>query len=160
MRRIALLAIVVAVASACTADPYADLRQRSPQPIPGTLAASLLPPGDADPAIDAAAARAGAALPADAEADVALARVHDGLEALETDPAWVFVARGVCIREDKGELVSDARGAVPGDDLACTPATFLLVAIDATTGASLLTITGYDESLTWRPDVETAAPAS
>jgi hypothetical protein len=153
MRRIALLAIVTVVATACTRSPYAELRQRSSQPIPGTLSASLEPPGDDAPRLDPATAIARAPLPADAEVDVALARVRDELEDVSVGPAWVLVARGVCIREDKGELVSDARGAVPGDGLACTPATFLLVAVDASSGESLFTITGYDESLEWRPDV-------
>jgi hypothetical protein len=153
MRPIALLAIVTVMMTACTEAPYADLRQRSSQPIPGTLSASLEPPGDDVPRLDPAAAIARAPLPAGADVDVALARVNDDLEDVSVGPAWVLVARGVCIREDKGELVSDARGAVPGDGLACTPATFLLVAVDASSGESLFTITGYDESLRWRPDV-------
>lgn len=153
MATIALLAIVAMVASACSGEPYAELRQRSSQPIPGTLSASLEPPGEGAPRLDPRAAIAVAPLPPGADTDVALARVRDGLEALDVGPAWVIVARGVCIREDKGELVSDARGAVPGDGLACTPATFLVVAVDATSGESLFTITGYDETLRWRPDV-------
>jgi len=153
MRRIALLAIVSVVATACTEAPYAELRQRSSQPIPGTLSASLEPPGDDAPRLDPATAIAGAPLPPGAAVDIALARVRDDLEDVSVGPAWVLVARGVCIREDKGELVSDARGAIPGDGLACTPATFLLVAIDASSGESLFTVTGYDESLQWRPDV-------
>ena len=153
MRRIAPLAIVAFLATTCTSAPYADLRQRSSQAIPGTLSATLEPPGDVDPVLDPAAARARAPLPPDTEVDVALARVRDELEQVSTDPAWILVARGVCIREDKGELVSDARGDVPGDDLACTQETFLLVAVDAVTGDSLFTITGFDGSLTWRPDV-------
>jgi len=159
MRPIALLAIVTVITTACTEAPYADLRQRSSQPIPGTLSASLEPPGDGAPRLDPAAAIARAPLPAGADVDVALARVSDDLEDVSVGPAWVLVARGVCIREDKGELVSDARGAVPGDDLACTPATFLLVAVDASSGESLFTITGYDESLLWRPDVADAGLA-
>jgi hypothetical protein len=153
MRRVALLAIVATIANACSGAPYEDLRQRSSQPIPGTLSASLEPPGDGAPRLDPQAAIRSAPLPSGADVDVALARVRDGLEGLDVGPAWVIVARGVCIREDKGELVSDARGAVPGDGLACTPATFLVVAVDATSGKSLFTITGYDESLRWRPDV-------
>ncbi len=153
MRPIALFAIVAVMMTACTDVPYAELRQRSSQPIPGTLSASLEPPGDDAPRLDPAAAIARAPLPAGADVDVALARVNDDLEDVSVGPAWVLVARGVCIREDKGELVSDARGAVPGDDLACTSATFLLVAVDAASGESLFTITGYDESLRWQPDV-------
>jgi hypothetical protein len=154
MRRVALLAILGLVVGACSGAPYAELRQRSSQPIPGTLSASLEPPGDADPGLDPARAIERAPLPDGIEVDVTLARVREQLEGVDVGPAWVLVARGVCVREDKGELVSDARGDVPGDDLACTRATFLLVALDASTGAALFTITGYDESLSWRPDVE------
>ena len=153
MRRIALIAVLGLVAAACTGAPFAELSQRSSQAIPGTLSASLEPPGDADPRLDPAAAIGVAPLPDGADVDVSLARVRDELEGIDVGPAWVLVARGVCIREDKGELVSDARGAVPGDDLACTPSTFLVVAVDATSGASLFTISGYDETLMWAPDV-------
>ncbi|HSL11768.1 MAG TPA: hypothetical protein VLA82_10690 [Actinomycetota bacterium] len=153
MRRVALLSMLALLVGACVDAPYAELRQRSSQPIPGTLSASLEPPGEADPRLDPSAAIESAPLPDGADVEIALARVRDAIEGLDVGPAWVLVARGVCIREDKGELVSDARGDVPGDDLACTRSTFLLVAIDAATGASLLTITGYDETLAWRPDV-------
>lgn len=153
MRSIALLSVLALLTVACTDVPYARLRQRSSQPIPGTLSASLEPPGEADPHLDPSAAIERAPLPDGTDVEVSLARVRDELEGLNVGPAWVVVARGVCIREDKGELVSDARGAVPGDGLACTPSTFLVVALDATTGTSLFTITGYDETLTWAPDV-------
>jgi hypothetical protein len=153
MRRIVLLAVLAIVVTACTETPYAELRQRSSQPIPGTLSASLEPPGDVDPQLDPAAAIERAPLPDGADVEISLARVRDELEGVDVGPAWVVVARGLCIREDKGELVSDARGAVPGDDLACTRSTFLVAAVDASSGASLFTITGYDETLTWRPNV-------
>jgi hypothetical protein len=156
MRRIALLAVLGLLAGACGDVPYAELRQRSSQPIPGTLSASLEPPGDAEPRLDPAAAIEHAPLPDGTDVDVTLARVHDELEGSDVGPAWVLVARGVCIREDKGELVSDARGAVPGDGLACTPSTFLVVAVDALSGKSLFTITGYDDTHTWTPDVAAA----
>jgi hypothetical protein len=157
MRSIALLAVAAALMGACTSAPYDELRQRSSQAIPGTLSASLEPPGDVEPRLDPVTAIARAPLPDGTEIEVSLARVHDELEQVSVGPAWVLVARGVCIREDKGELVSDARGAVPGDGLECTRATFLLVALDASTGASLFTITGYDESLSWHPDVADTA---
>jgi hypothetical protein len=163
MRRIAIVAIVAVAgalvfAPACSSVAYPELRQRSSQPIPGTLTATLEPPGDADPGLAPDAAVAEAPLPAGTDVDVAFARVEEGAGGLSVGPAWVAVARGVCIREDKGELVSDARGNDP-NNLDCTRATFLLIALDASTGETLVTITGYDDTLTWTPDVEASDAA-
>jgi hypothetical protein len=160
MRVIAIVAVAAAVvlAPSCSNTAYPELRQRSSQAIPGTLSETLEPPGDADPRLAPDAAVERAPLPAGTDVDVALARVDDGAGGLSVGPAWVAVARGVCIREDKGELVSDARGNDP-NNLECTRATFLLIALDATTGETLVTITGYDATMTWAPDVEAAAGA-
>jgi hypothetical protein len=107
------------------------------------LSATLEPPGDADPELTPDAAVERAPLPAGTDVDLAFAMVEDGAGGVSVGPAWVAVARGVCIREDKGELVSDARGNDP-NNLECTRATFLLIALDASTGETLVTLTGYD----------------
>jgi hypothetical protein len=116
---------------------------------------TLEPAGDVDPAISPDAALDAAGL-RDRGTSMTLAGVRDPLEGITTTPAWVIVARGVCLRDAKGELVSDARGPDPGDGLECTDATFQFVAVDAQDGRTLLSETGYDASLTWTPDV---APA-
>jgi hypothetical protein len=153
MRRVLILAVAAGVALAgCSSPTYPELRLQASQHVPGTLGTVLEPPGDADPALSADEAAARAPLPADAEVEMALAGVVDPYEGVRLGPAWIAVARGVCIREDKGELVSDARGNDP-NDLGCTRATFLLVALDTTTGDTLLATTGYDASLSWAPDV-------
>lgn len=154
MRRAAIVALIAAVAAACsTTPPYPELRQRSSQPIPGTLSATLEPPGDTSPSLAPDEAVERAPLPNGTAVEVTLARVHDGLQGTDIGPAWVAIARGVCIREDKGELVSDARGNDP-NNLECTRSTFLLVALDPATGDTLLTLQGFDPTLAWAPDVE------
>lgn len=159
MRRSAVVAVAAVLTGvllvACSGPSYPELRLRTSQRVPGTLATVLEPPGDADPALTAGDALSRAPLPADADVEIALARVEDEIEGVSIGPAWVAIARGVCIREDKGELVSDARGNDP-NDLGCTPATFLMLALDTTTGDTLLATTGYDATLSWGPDV--AAP--
>jgi hypothetical protein len=162
MRRVAIVAVAAAMvlaASCSTTATYPELRQQSSQPIPGTLSATLEPPGDADPELTPDAAVERAPLPAGTDVDLAFAMVEDGAGGVSVGPAWVAVARGVCIREDKGELVSDARGNDP-NDLECTRATFLLIALDASTGETLVTLTGYDETMSWAPDVEAGGAAT
>ena len=58
---------------------------------------------------------------------MALASVRDTFEDELYGPAWVLLARGVCLRDAKGELVSDARGSDP-NDLECTDATIWILA--------------------------------
>jgi hypothetical protein len=62
----------------------------------------------------------------------------------------VLFARGVCLRNAKGELVSDARGNDP-NNLECTDATIWVLAVDTTSGEPLLALTAYDETQTWGP---------
>ena len=135
---------------------YPELRQRSSQAIPGTFSMTLEPAGSVDPALTPDAALDAAGM-RDRGTSMTLASVRDRLEGFTTAPAWVIVARGLCLRDAKGELVSDARGENPGDGLACTDATFQVVAVDADDGRTLLSETGYDATLTWVPDV--ASPA-
>jgi hypothetical protein len=134
------------------ADPYARLRQTTKQPIPGALGFELdPPPADARPTLTPDDVRT--RYPTDGgEVQVAFASVRDVFEGRSIGPAWVLFARGVCLRNAKGELVSDARGNDP-NNLACTDATIWILAVDPVTAEPLAALTGYDESGTWRAEV-------
>jgi hypothetical protein len=147
--------VLAIVAIAAPHDPPAPFAQRSVQEIPGTLGLSIGPPRAAT-VIGADRAR-DAMGPTPEGTALTLAAIRDPLEDLTIDPAWVGIARGLCLRDAKGELVSDARGPDPGDELACTDATFQVIAVDAVTGRLVLSTTGYDASLAWVPDVSPAA---
>jgi hypothetical protein len=150
----------VAVATAVTivlfirepADPYAALRQSVRQPIPGALGFELEPPpGDARPTLTPDDVRT--RYPAEGgEVQVAFASVRDVFGGRSIGPAWVLFARGVCLRNAKGELVSDARGNDP-NNLACTDATIWILAVDPVTAEPIVALTGYDESETWTAEV-------
>jgi hypothetical protein len=133
-------------------DPYASLRQSMRQPIPGALGFELEPPPpDARPRLTPQEVRT--RYPADGgEVQVAFASVRDVFEGRSIGPAWVLFARGVCLRNAKGELVSDARGNDP-NNLECTDATIWILAVDPVTAKPLVALTAYDESGTWTPEV-------
>ena len=146
----AILGIVMLLNS--EPDPYASLRQSMRQPIPGALGFELEPPPlDARPQLTPQQVRT--RYPADGgQVQVAFASVRDVFEGRSTGPAWVLFARGVCLRNAKGELVSDARGNDP-NDLECTDATIWILAVDPVTAKPLVALTGYDESGTWTAEV-------
>ena len=133
-------------------DPYASLRQSMTQQIPGALGFELEPPPpDARPQLTPQEVRT--RYPADGgEVQVAFALVHDVFEGRSIGPAWVLFARGVCLRNAKGELVSDARGNDP-NDLECTDATIWILAVDPVTAKPLVALTAYDESGAFAPKV-------
>jgi hypothetical protein len=150
---LALIAAVAVVAVVVTGDdPYADLRQSTQQAIPGALGYALEPPPTgAQPTLAPAEVRR--RYPAEGgEVDVAFASIRDTLEGRSIGPAWVLFARGVCLRDSKGELVSDARGTDPVD-LECTQATLWILAVDPVTAEPLVALTGYDESGRFGPEV-------
>lgn len=132
--------------------PYAELRQSSPQTIPGALGFQLEPPpSDARPELTPREVRS--RYPAQGgEVQVAFASVRDVLEGRSIGPAWILFARGVCLRNAKGELVSDARGNDP-NNLACTDATIWILAVDPVTADPVLALTGYDAEGTWTPEL-------
>ncbi len=141
----------LAVRVATQGDPHGSLAQLSVQAIPGTIGMTLGPPARTRTEVSPQQAlQAMGAVPSGTS--VTLAGIADPLEGLDIGAAWVAIARGLCLRDSKGELVSDARGDDP-NDLECTDATFQVIAIDATDGHLLLSTTGYDETLTWAPDV-------
>ena len=156
------VAVTLAVAAAITAgivvlmagepDPYASLRQSTRQQIPGALGFELEPPPeDARPQLTPEEVRN--RYPADGGAvRVAFASVRDTLEGRSIGPAWILLARGVCLRNAKGELVSDARGNDP-NNLECTHATIWILAVDPVTAEPLVALTAYDESGTWTAEV-------
>ena len=147
---VAVVTIVLVIRD--PADPYAPLRQSARQPIPGALGFELeAPPPDARPTLTPDDVRA--RYPAEGgEVDIAFASVRDVFEGRSIGPAWVLFARGVCLRNSKGELVSDARGNDP-NNLACTDATIWILAVDPDTAEPLVALTGYDESGTFAPKV-------
>jgi hypothetical protein len=159
MRRIAMVLAAVAaitlgvvVLLAEEPDPYARFRQSMRQQIPGALGFELEPPpGDARAELTPAEVRT--RYPAEgAQVQVAFASVRDTLEGRSIGPAWILFARGVCLRNSKGELVSDARGNDP-NNLECTDATIWILAVDPVTAEPLVALTGYDESGTWTAEV-------
>jgi hypothetical protein len=157
MRRRIVLVATVAVAVAVVAIllarpvPYEDLRQTSTQAIPGTLGYTLMPPGDVRPTLTPAEVQT--RYPAEgAEVAIALARIRDDFSGHSFGPGWVLFARGVCMRDSKGELVSDARGTDP-NDLACTDSTIWILAVDPVTAAPLVALTAHDEDGTFAPAV-------
>ena len=145
------LAVVVVAIVLMRAAPYAELRQTSPQAIPGTLGYTLIPPGDVRPALTPAEVEA--RYPAEGgEVAIALATIRDNFSGRSFGPGWVLFARGVCLRDAKGELVSDARGTDPSD-LVCTDATIWILAVDPTTATPLIALTAHDPDGTFAPAV-------
>jgi len=157
-----LVAVALAVVAAITIgivvlveaepDPYAHLRQSVRQQIPGALGFELEPPPqDARPELTPREVRT--RYPAEGgEVRVAFASVRDTLANRSIGPAWILFARGVCLRNAKGELVSDARGNDP-NNLECTDATIWILAVDPASAEPLVALTGYDESGTWTAEV-------
>jgi hypothetical protein len=133
-------------------DPYASLRQSMRQEIPGALGFELEPPPvDARPQLTPQEVRT--RYPAEGgRVQVAFASVRDVFEGRSIGPGWVLFARGVCLRNAKGELVSDARGNDP-NNLECTDATIWILAVDPVTAKPLVALTAYDESGTWTAEV-------
>jgi hypothetical protein len=144
---------VVVVLAVRKPDPYADLRQASAQVIPGSLGYELQPPpADARPTLTPAQVEH--RYPASGgRVRIAFASIRDTLEDTTFGPGWVLFARGVCLRNAKGELVSAARGGNGPEKLACTDDTIWILAVDPTKGTPLVALTGYDTSGTFGPDV-------
>jgi hypothetical protein len=145
-------AVAVVVVTRGEPDPYAQLRQVDEQDIPGALGFALEPPpADARPMLTPKDVER--RYPADGgEVHVAFASIRDRLAGKTFGPGWVLFARGVCLRNAKGELVSDARGDDP-NNLACSDATVWILSVDPVTAEPLLALTGYDESGTFGPHV-------
>jgi hypothetical protein len=161
MKKASVVALVCAIAAVAVATsvwilpdhgPYAALRQVRRQVIPGALGFELEPPpNDARPELTPQEVER--RYPADGgEVHVAFASIRDTLAGRSIGPGWVLFARGVCLRNAKGELVSDARGNDP-NNLACTDATIWILAVDPATAEPLVALTAYDESGTWTAEV-------
>lgn len=153
---IAAVGVVGAVVTTVTIlgdppDPYAYLRQSTRQEIPGALGFELEPPPhDARPELSP-----GEVLrryPADGgKVWITFASVRDRLAGRSIGPAWVLFARGVCLRDSKGELVSDARGNDP-NNLACADSTIWILGVDPATAEPLVALTAYDPLGTWEAE--------
>ena len=145
-------AVAIVVAGRDEPDPYAHLRQVDEQDIPGALGFVLEPPpADARPTLTPEDVET--RYPADGgDVQVAFASIRDRLAGTTFGPGWVLFARGVCLRNAKGELVSDARGDDPSN-LACTDDTVWILSVDPVTAEPLVALTGFDESGTFGPHV-------
>lgn len=136
---------------------FAALRQSHDQVIPGTLEYVLEPPpGGFDPVVTPARALqvgAAATMPKNVDISLSLALVRNDLggAGADTGPAWVEVAHGVCFFASKGALVSSARTG--GNRNACTASNLWVQAVDATSGRTLLTTSGFDRAGSWQPAV-------
>jgi hypothetical protein len=149
---VAAIVIGIVVLLPSEPDPYAHLRQSRRQQIPGALGFELEPP-PRDARAELTPADVRARYPADGgEVRVAFASIRDTLEDRSIGPAWILFARGVCLRNAKGELVSDARGNDP-NNLECTDATIWILGVDPVTAEPLVALTGYDESGTWTAEI-------
>jgi hypothetical protein len=133
--------------------PYSGLRQTTFQAIPGTLGYAIEPPpDDLTPELSPDDVRE--RYPAGTgEVQVALASVRDVYEDRVLGSGWVLFARGVCLRNSKGELVSDARGNDPVD-LDCTEDQIWVLAVDPSSAEPIAAFVGYDEAGRWGPEVE------
>ena len=157
MRRAAIaVALAVGIATLVVLSwphsaPYPALRQASVQEIPGTLGYAVQPPPeDLVPALTPREVEE--RYPANGgDVQVSLASVLDVYRDHVLGSGWVLVARGVCLRNQKGELVSDARGG--GDALRCTDETIWLLGVDASTGEPFVGLAGHDAARTWTLDV-------
>ena len=151
---VVVAAIVMALAAGTHvgADDFAHLRQASEEEIPGALGFVLEPPpAGARPTLTPEETEK--LWPADGgEVQVAFASIRDTFSERTFGPGWVLFARHVCLRNAKGELVSDARGDDP-NNLACTDATVWILSVDAVTGETLLAVTGFDPTGTFGPDL-------
>jgi hypothetical protein len=145
-----LATLIAGTACAREPDAYGPLRQRTTQPIPGTLSFVLEPVGDFRPSFDPDAAYANLVERAPGGVTITLATVHDTDFGTTWGPAWVLFARDVCFATSKGDIVSPARS---GND-ACGDANLWVQAIDARDGRVLGSFTAYDGTTTWMPDRE------
>jgi hypothetical protein len=135
--------------------PYAALRQTTLQAIPGTLGYALEPPPD-DLRPELSPDEVRRRYPAGTgEVQVALASLRDTHQDRVLGSGWVLVARGVCLRNSKGELVSDARGNDPVD-LQCTDDQVWVLAVDASSAEPIAALVAYDDTGTWGPEVESS----
>jgi hypothetical protein len=133
-------------------DPFAHLRQSTRQQIPGALGFELEPPPeDVRPELTPREVRDRYPT-GGGDAQISFASVRDTLGGRSIGPAWVLFARGVCLRDAKGELVSDARGNDP-NDLDCTDATIWILAVDPVTAEPLIALTGFDRTGAWKPGI-------
>ena len=149
---IAILLAALMAGTACAREPdaYGPLRQRTTQPIPGTLSFVLEPVGDFRPSFDPDTAYANLVERAPGGVMITLATVHDTDFGTTWGPAWVLFARDVCFASSKGDIVSPARS---GND-PCGDANLWVQAIDAGDGRTLGSFTAYDDTTTWVPDRE------
>ena len=145
-----LATVIAGTACAREPDAYGPLRQKTTQPIPGTLSFVLEPVGDFRPSFDPDAAYANLVELAPGRVTITLATVHDTDFGTTWGPAWVLFARDVCFATSKGDIVSPARS---GND-ACGDANLWVQVIDARDGRSLGSFTAYDGTTTWVPDRE------
>ena len=149
---VAVTGVAIAGVAMRDEDPYEALRLRSAQPIPGALGYALEPP-PAGSRPELSPQEAQTLYPAGGgDVTVGFATVRDTLADDAIGPGWLLVARGVCLRDSKGELVSDARGTDPVD-LECTDATMWMLLLDPVSGDPLVALTGYDPDGTFRLDV-------
>jgi hypothetical protein len=129
------------------------LRQTGTQAIPGTLGWSLEPaPAAYIPGVPPDEARRFIVEDGSSRLAITLAVARDTLGARDMPPAWILIQRGVCYPSAKGEVVSDARGS-DENDLGCNDSNLWIVAIDARSGDRLFSLTGYDPTGTWAPNV-------
>jgi hypothetical protein len=131
---------------------YPELRQASFQEIPGTLGYAVEPaPDELRPELTPTEVKARYPV-GSGEVQVSLASLRDTYQDRILGSGWVLVARGVCLRNQKGELVSDARGSDPVD-LDCTDETIWVLAVDPSTGDPLAAVVGFDARRAWTMDV-------
>ena len=154
MRLVAATVLVSLALAACGTTPsYPALRQASPEEVPGTWGLTLSPPpGDLDPTISPARARAAAFVERPpGEVLETLAMVPGSFVGARTETAaWVVFARDLCFAQSKGDLVSSSRRD-PNDVQRCSDRNLWVTMVDPMTGKSLASLGAYDETGRWVP---------
>ena len=162
--RIALvLALFVATVSGCSSEPprYSDFRETKTEQIPGTWGLIMAPPEEGwNPGLSpsqvldrfATDETRGDIMLTLAQVSSNLTYVDDGTpHPVASEPAWVFLTRGVCFSSEKGALVASARRPESYNAQRCSLKNISVLAVDADTGAYITTERGFDPSLEWAP---------
>lgn len=166
MRTLRALLIVVVVGgllAACGHEPqlYSAYRESKTEEIPGTWGLMLSPPDEGwNPTLSpaqvldrfAADTPRGSIMLTLANVSSSLTYVDRGTPSpVVSEPAWVFMSRGVCFSSEKGALVASARRPDSYNAQRCSLKNISVMAVDADDGSFITTERGYDASLEWMP---------
>lgn len=160
---LALFLVLVLSAGACNEEPqlYTEYRETKGEQIPGTWGLMMSPPDEGwNPELSPTEVldRFAADTPRDnimltlAEVSSELTYVSDGTpHPVVSEPAWVFLSRGVCFSSEKGALVASARRPDSYNAERCSMKNISVLAVHADTGEYITTERAFDETERWVP---------